>query len=47
MRLRVALSLSGAALTVGGVAVVFWPAALILAGISLLAFGLLTHAREG
>lgn len=47
MRLRLVLSLLGAAFVVAGAACIYWPAALVLAGIGLLALGLLTHAPEG
>lgn len=42
MRVRLAAVALGGVLAVAGVAFVFWPAALILAGLALVAFGLLT-----
>jgi hypothetical protein len=42
VRVRLFAALAGAALFVTGVAFIFWPAALLVAGAGLLAFGLLT-----
>lgn len=47
MRLRLVLSLLGVALILAGAGFVYWPAALVLAGLALLAVGLLTHVPEG
>ncbi len=41
MRVRLAIAGLGALLVVAGAAFIFWPAALVLAGVGLLAFGLL------
>ncbi len=41
MRIRLVAFLAGVALVVAGTAFIFWPASLILAGLGLVAFGLL------
>ncbi len=41
MRARLAAALVGAVLLIVGVAVIYWPAVLLLAGVALLAYGLL------
>lgn len=42
VRLRLVSAITGASLVVAGVAFIFWPLAVVLAGAALIAFGLLT-----